>query len=410
MFEENIYCRACNSENLIKVLDLGYIFPSTFITGIEYLERSPLVLAKCGDCELVQLKHTVNMDSMYRKYWYKSGINVDMRKALMDIVNNITSRIDIKDNDVILDIGCNDGTMFDYYPNYVIKVGFDPAFNLAREAKNHCDIFINDYFSAEKFPSLSKRAKIVTTIAMMYDLPDPNKFVEDIKSVLDVGGLWVSQFTDLLTMLRLNEFTTICHEHLEYYSIEWIIEFLKRHGLEVWDIQRNDVNGGSVRFYISYPSVFTVTPSVTDFLNDEKKYMSSFKDPIVSFAERVETVRHKFMTFLNESMITSKTVMGLGASTKANTLLQYFGVNDKLISCIGEVSKDKFGLKTVGTNIPIVPEGEVLKAKPYCIVVFTWQFKSFFMNLLKDYIQNDGNVLFPLPNPEIINKSGVQVL
>lgn len=408
--KENITCRVCDGK-LEVVLDLGVQYPSNFTgSSVDEVSKVPLVLAKCNKCNLVQLKHTVDLDSMYRQYWYKSSLNSSMLAALKDIVENIENRVELKSGDVVVDIGTNDASMLTMYkePN-LIRVGFDPALNLKEEASKRCDIFINDYFSRGAYP-LTSRARVVTSIAMFYDLENPNSFIEDVKSILYEDGLWVIQLVDLVSMLKVNEFTTICLEHLETYSLEVMINLMRNQGLEVFDVSYNDVNGGSIRLYISFPNKFKVQSSVTKSLEEERKYMNSFSDPFLDFVRRIEDIRLRFMRFLKKQRSLGKTVMGLGASTKANTLLQFFCIDSSLVKCIGEVNKDKFGLFTVGSNIKIVSEKEVLDYNPDYIVVFTWQFRPFFEKLLKEYIANGGGVVFPLPYPELTTKSGVKRL
>ena len=205
-------CRACGNSNLKIIIDLGNIFPSDFINGEPFIDYSdqapkgiPLTLVRCTNCDLVQLLHSVDLDLMYRHYWYRSSINPSMRSALKDIVQNIEKRIELNPYDSVLDIGCNDGTMFDFYTkgNDLYLIGFDPARNLETEAKSKCSYFINDYFSSKYILPFNGRVKVITSIAMLYDLEDPNIFVEDIKKILAPDGLWVVQFTDLYSMFKM---------------------------------------------------------------------------------------------------------------------------------------------------------------------------------------------------------------
>lgn len=408
--KEHINCRVCDGI-LDVVLDLGYLCPSNFVKNPnKKLVKAPLVLTKCNKCNLVQLKHTVDLDSMYRQYWYKSSLNSSMLVALKDIVKEVEKRIELRDGDIVVDIGCNTGSMLTMYSNLnLIKVGFDPALNLKEEAEKNCTTFINDYFSASSY-SLNNRAKVVTSIAMFYDLESPNIFIEDVKSIMHESGLWVIQLVDLVSMLKVNEFSTICVEHLETYSLEIMINLLKNNGLEVFDVSYNDVNGGSIRLYISFPNKFEISDNVIKYLKEEQQYMNSFTNSFLAFSQRIENIKLKFVEFIKIQRSNNKIVMGLGASTKANTLLQYFNIDSSLVKCIGEVNKDKFGLFTSGSNIPIVSEEEVLTSNPDYIIVFTWQFRKFFEKSLSNYINKGGKVIFPLPNPEIVSIKGVERL
>ncbi len=400
-------CRVCDGE-LVEELNLGKIYPSNFISGEDDVlsEPVPLILVRCVKCQLVQLLHTVDLDLMYRNYWYHSDLNQGMVKALEDVVKSIESRVNLKPGNVVLDIGCNTGTMLSMFPFKYLRIGFDPARNLRKKAEINCDYFVNDYFSADKYP-VAEKARVITTIAVLYDLPDPNKFVEDIKKVLRQDGLWVIQLMDLLPMLWMNDFTNICHEHLLFYGLKWLVEFLKSYELEVFDLERNQVNGGSVRLYVSYPGQFQINPNIPSFLKAESDFMSVTEDPIAAFAHRVESIRAGNMFFLERMKKEGKVVMGLGASTKGSTLLQYFGITSDLVRCIGDINKDKFGLKTVGSNIPIISEEELIRLNPDVILCIIWQHRQSIQSILDSFIQNGGMVLFPLPEPEVLTKLGV---
>ncbi len=400
-------CKVCGGE-LVEELNLGKIYPSNFISGEDEVlsEPVPLILVRCIKCQLVQLLHTVDLDLMYRNYWYHSSLNQGMVSALKDIVDGITSRVKLTAGDIILDIGANDGTMLSMFPFKYLRIGFDPARNLKGKALVNCDEFINDYFSADKYP-VAERARVITTIAMFYDLPDPNKFVKDIKQIMRQDGIWVIQLMDLLPMLWMNDFTNCCFEHLEYYGLKWLVEFLKSYGLEVFDLERNQVNGGSIRLYVSYPGQFPANPNIPDYLKAESDFMNITENPIAAFAHRVEAIKAGNVFFLERMKKEGKVVMGLGASTKGSTMLQYFGVTPDLIRCIGDVNKDKFGLKTVGSNIPIISESDMLKEKPDVIMCIIWQHFQSLKPVLDPYLQGGGIVLTPLPEPEVRTKYGI---
>jgi len=218
IYNERLTCRLCGS-TLETVLDLGYIYLNDFVEEGANIVSAPLTLVKCKDCELVQLKDTPDLDLLYRQYWYQSSLNKSMVEALQDVVDNIEARVDLQPGDVVIDIGCNDGTMLgQYYEPELYKIGFDPALNLAKKAKKHCTVFHNTYFGDTSIET--PMAKVITSIAMFYDLEDPHTFVELVKRSLDPDGIWVVQFTDLLSMFKINAFDNICHEHLEYYSFK----------------------------------------------------------------------------------------------------------------------------------------------------------------------------------------------
>lgn len=393
-------CRICGSTNYQSILNLGMIHPSGFSQEGAVLPKAPLHLVRCVECSLVQLETSLNLDLMYKDhYWYRSALNPSMIKALRGIVQSAISRVELKHGDVVCDIGANDLTLLNCYPKDTIKIAFEPAKNLAQYGK-FADYYINDYFSADLYP-LSTKAKIVTSIAMLYDLEEPEKFVRDVARILADDGIWIAQYTDLYETVRNNDFTNICHEHLCYYSTDVIIRLLSRYGLEIFDIERNEVNGGSIRLYIRRNMAKSKCDNYYLHLGQELDYLAG--QNLTLFRNRVERIKSRLHRFLD----TYGDVYALGASTKSATLIQYCNLN--MIKTIGEISEEKIGLKNV-TGIPIVHEKDILNLDPPLILVLTWQFKSFFLNKLQSYIYNGGTVVFPLPDPEFINQDGIWII
>jgi NDP-4-keto-2,6-dideoxyhexose 3-C-methyltransferase len=400
-------CRICGGELEVRI-DLGDFYLSDFLEDSEEAVKDTLVLATCKDCGLAQLRDTPDLDFMYKDhYWYRSSLNTSMLKDLKDVVENIEKRIELNDGNVVCDLGCNDAAMLGMYSNQnLVKVGFDPAPNMNKSASENCDVFINDYFSADEyFKLVDKQASVVTTIAVFYDLPNPGKFVDDIKSILDDNGIWVMQLTDLYSMLKTNGIDSINSEHLEYYRLLDIDRLLFRHGFQIFDVEYNKVNGGSLRCYICKKGSRKVKDSFVEALTKEGQDFGSGEVSIEKLIKNTNTFKSKILEFL--SQYTLDEVYALAASTKANTMLQFMGLNNTKIKAIGEVNTDKFGLTTAGTGIEIVPESIVLSANPKVIIILAWHFENTFLTLLKDYIKNGCIVLFMLPEPRIYNKNGV---
>ena len=396
MTQERTHCRICDGQ-LETVLDMGTIYQSNFLTDASKAILAPLNLARCIKCNLVQLKHDGNLDSMYRQYWYKSSLNQSMVEALRSIVDSIKSRVVLETGDVVVDIGCNDGTMLSMFPEDVFKIGYDPSNNLADEAQEKCDFFINDYFPAN-YP-VKARAKVITSIAMFYDLPDPRAFIDKVRSIMRSDGIWVIQFTDLLSMFQVNAFDNICHEHVEYYSLAVLKCLLEQHGFEVVDVLYNQVNGGSVRAYVGFNGVYAVTDAVSEMLKQEDLYMRSFDNPFAAFSDRVTQIKEQCVEYIQHEHAAGKKIFITGASTKGNTLLQYFGLNKDIIPYAAEVNADKFGLHTVGTDIEIIPERQAIEMKPDMFLVLPWHFINGFLRAYHEYISGGGRLMVPMPRP-----------
>ena len=274
-------CRSCGSTDLTPILSLGLQYPSNFIelnSISDKREQIPLELIFCEkkDCSLLQLKHTASRESLYKEYWFRSGLNEKMVEALKDITKSVEKRISLSENDIVLDIGCNDGTLLRSYQSKVRLVGFEPASNLVDEAKEGTDLIINNFFSfyefVQHFPN--ERIKVITSIAMFYDLEDPNSFVSDIVNCLDQDGIWIIQMAYLIPMLELNAFDNIVHEHLEYWSLKSLKRLLEEHDLEIFDVELNDVYGGSFRIFVKTKKndKINIQNSVDEFLKKEDEF------------------------------------------------------------------------------------------------------------------------------------------
>lgn len=392
MYKKELNCRVCGG-NLKSVLDLGEIYPSNFV-DITDGTKAPLELTVCEKCNLCQLADTVNLDSMYvENYWYKSSLNPAMVDALQDIVNSAMEIFPLSQRDRVLDIGANDCTMLGMYPNYVHTTGVDPSETYKGNLEK-CNSFYNNYFPIGG-TFFDGEFKIITSIAMFYDLPDPTKFVEEIYRILDAKGIWIVQFTDLVSMLKTNAFDNLCHEHLEYYSVSWMKSFVKTFGLNIFDISFNNVNGRSVRLYID-KNFRETSPNVLKEITKEKEYLNSFDNPFEAFALRILEAKKKLLEFIK-----GKDIIILGASTKGNTLLQYYGIDSKMIHYAAEVNEDKYYKYTVGTNIKIIPEKLAIELRPEYFLILPWHFKDLFGKLLLRYLRHGGKLLVPLPHPAI---------
>lgn len=411
-------CRVCAGA-LEPVLSLGELYVSDFLApGEADGLKAPLELVLCQRCRLLQLKHTVPAEALYRNYWYRSGTNQTMREALADITAKAERLSHLQEGDAVLDIGCNDGTLLaSYKTGGIWKIGFDPAQNLAPFSRQLADKVVVDFFAAEVFqhdPALRHRSpKIVTSIAMFYDLENPKKFVSDVKAVMHPDGLWVVQMNYLPIMLQQNELGNICHEHLEYYSLQSFEYLLGLYDFAVVDAELNDVNGGSLRAYIrnrsAEASVFgdqmyreLAAERVSALREQESKLELHDTRIYAEFMFWIERIKQDVVGFIREQVRQGKKVYVYGASTKGNTLLQYFGLDHSLITAAAERNPDKWGKVTVGTHIPIVSEAEARAAQPDYFLVLPWHFIEEFKKREKPYLSSAGRFIVPMPHFSLI--------
>lgn len=411
-------CRICGSKNLTSILNLGEQYFANYSPKsndvVPFEEKIPLELVRCDksidpkSCGLVQLRHTTPPNLMYDRYFYRSGINQTMTNNLNEIAKQAISKIKLNPNDIVIDIGCNDGTLLQNYKELPIRsVGFDPAKNMVQFSKQTGATIITEFFSAEEFIKNygSEKAKIITSIAMFYDLEDPNQFVDDISKILHPDGIWILELSYLPLMLSQNAFDTIVHEHLEYYHLDALEFLLSKFNLKVVDIQLNDINGGSFRVVVQHKEKSINNKSreyITELQEKEKNLNLSGNQPFDDFITKINNEKDKLVTFIKNEVSAGKTVHGYGASTKGNTLLQFYNLDKKFIQFIADRNPDKWGRRTIGTDISIISEEESHSMNPDYFLILPWHFINEFKEREKSYLKNGGKLLVPLPEFKII--------
>jgi len=411
MYKSITKCRICGGEHLINVMSLGEqtltgVFPKS---RTEKITSGPVDLVQCateGGCGLVQLKQSYDLSEMYgMNYGYRSGLNASMVKHLHSKVDKILNLGLLEHGDLIIDIGSNDATTLRAYPPGLYQlVGIDPT-GVKFSSYYPPEIrLIPEFFSADAVTKAlsGKKAKVISSFSMFYDLEDPIAFAREIEGALDDQGVWIFEQSYLPAMLRTNSFDTICHEHLEFYALRQINWIAEKAGLKVIDVEFNDVNGGS--FSITAAKVGSAHQPKAEWLAkilaEEQALGLGTTKAFDDFKVRVEAARVALMNFLSTAKKEGKRVCGLGASTKGNVLLQYYGIDEQLLPQIGEVNEDKFGSFTPATLIPLVSEAKVLESNPDYLMVLPWHFRAFFESLPS---MKGRTLVFPLPQVEIVH-------
>lgn len=398
-------CRSCLSGRLIDILSLGEQYLSDFSKDDYKPEKSPLDLILCRNCNLVQLKNTVSPTLLYtERYGYKSGINNTMKEELQEIVDKAIRKIDSNGKVIVLDIGANDGTLLSNYSKNVYKIAFEPIRKFTAECKVHADVVINDFFSFKLYERKlkKKKANIITAISCFYDIDNPNKFVKDIKKILQRDGVFVIQQNYLVGMLMNNAFDNIVHEHLEYYSLLSLEDLLSRHSLEVFHVEESAINGGSFITFISHKKIKSIQESVFRWREYEKALKLNQVKIYKDFAKRVKKNKRELLNLIVNLVKKNKTIFVYGASTRGNTLLQFYQLNNNLIKAAVERNPEKWGKNISSLGIPIISEKQARKQKPDYMLVLPWFFKDEFLEREKEYLKNGGRFIFPLPKIEII--------
>jgi cyclopropane fatty-acyl-phospholipid synthase-like methyltransferase len=404
MYQAINACRICESHELSSVLHLG----EQCFTGIfpkdpnEPLASAPLEIMKCARCGLVQLHHNFEPSMLYGPaYGYRSGLNKSMVEHLRAKAAHLQKIRPLQPGDIVLDIGSNDGTSLGFFPADVNRIGFDPSGEKFRKYYHPGVQLVVDFFSAKTFQRQlgARKAKIISSIAMFYDLQSPPAFVEQIRNVLAPDGIWHLEQSYLPLMLKVNAYDTICHEHLEYYALKQIKWLTDQFGLKIIDVQFNDSNGGSFAVTVAHKNsaFLEATAVIEKILREEQELGLDSGAGFARFIQFVNRHREELPARLAKIQHDGKLVLGYGASTKGNVILQFCGITPKLLPAILEVNPDKFGCCTPGTNIPIISETEGHARNPDFLMVMPWHFKANVVQRETAYLKRGGKLLFPLP-------------
>ncbi|HNW42945.1 MAG TPA: class I SAM-dependent methyltransferase [Elusimicrobiales bacterium] len=410
-------CRVCGSSALTPVISLGDQFlQGSFVKPgkeVPSQRKVTMSLVRCDPkrdekaCGLLQMEHSVPPEILYSAYWYRSGTNNTMREHLKGIVTEAVA-IAGKPEAKVLDIGCNDGTLLGYYPKDYMRFGVDPS-DLAQEIEKTTAAIVQDVFPSEELTARigADKFDIVTSIAMFYDLEDPIAFAKGIKNVLSPEGIWIFEMSYMPAMLKMTSYDTICHEHLEYYSLAVIEHILKQSGLKIFNVAHNNINGGSLRCYAT---------QVNNFKYKNEKYAGNIQrvhqeefdleldtdKPYRNFQDKINLHRDELQTLLRRLKKEGNKIHIYGASTKGNTILQWCGIDNHIIDCAAERNPDKYGAFTLGTDIPIVSEAESRAMNPDYYLVLPWHFKEEFIEREKAALAKGIGFIFPLPKVEIV--------
>ena len=401
-------CRNCKSLKLINLFSLGNMsftgkFPKNKRTNIKKTELSLVI---CSKCSLVQLNKNYNLKYLYNPdYGYRTGINKTMTNHMNDIKKMLSLKSKLISGDHVLDIASNDATLLNFYNKNIIKVGIDPLVNKYIQYYKKVDYKISDFFSANKIlkKKIKYKFKIITALSVFYDAKDPNQFLKDINKLLREDGILLLEHADLLSIIKLKMFDTICHEHLYYYSTKVIINIALNNNLRVFDLKRNNINGGSTQYFIckknsKYKTNYKV---INKILSEEKKFKLENKKTFLDFYKEINKIKLKTIKYLDSLILKKKKIHGYGASTKGNVLLQYFDINQNYIKFIADRNPKKHNHYTPGTKIKIISESKSRKLSPNYYFVLPWHFKKEILKRENKMRIKGCKFIFPLPNLKI---------
>jgi hypothetical protein len=401
-------CRICANINLEDVIKLGeQVITSRFpVFGDFSTPKTDITLCLCKECGLVQLKETTNPSELYEyEYGYRSGISNTMKQHLLDYQKEITSKVELKTGDIVVDIGSNDSTMLQLYNKDLRRIGVDPTGKQFKEYYGDVELLPN-YFTFSNFTNEfgNIKCKMVSSISMFYDLPDPVQFAKDIYNILEDDGIWTCEQSYLLTMLRTNSIDTICHEHLEYYALHQVKEIADRAGFKIIDVNFNSCNGGSFRVFFAKKESIIHNENINlinNILQDEISYGIMNPQVYADFMNNCDKEVKYLKDFIENINVNGQKVYVYGASTKGNCLLQYANLGEKEMKYAVERNPRKIG-KMTNTGIEIISEEKMRENPPEYLLVLPWHFRDEILVREKEFLDNGGQFLFPFPHFEIV--------
>ena len=401
-------CRNCKNTELFDLFSLGKIsftgrFPNTIRQNVP---KAYLNVLMCKKCKLVQLDRNFDLNYLYGKsYGYRTGINKTMTDHVRKIVRKCSALIKLKSKQYVLDIGSNDATLLNFYANDIIKVGVDPLVNKYKKFYKKINYKISNFFKIKDIEKIKikKKFKIISALSVFYDLRDPNKFIKEIKKILDDKGVFVLEHVDLYYIIKNNIFDTICHEHLIFYSSKIIIEMMKNNGLKVFNHEYNEINGGSSRYYICHSKAnFKVSKNIKKVLLRENLQGIELKKTYKLFFTKILNEKIKLIKLIKKIKNEEQDIHGYGASTKGNVLLQFYNINNKVVNYIADRNPLKWNSFTPGTRIKIISESQSRKIKPHFYLVLPWHFKNEILIREKNIRKKGTKFIFPLPKVRVV--------
>jgi hypothetical protein len=404
-------CRICDSSNLKEIVDLGEKpLTGVFIKPDEPNPlKAPLLLVCCKDCKFLQLKHDVDKDSMYSSYWYRSGTNQTMNDHLKGVVEDVKDKLNLNDGDTVIDTGCNDGTLLKNYNKSLNRVGVDPS-NSILDIKDKSIMKINDYFTKENVRKIfpTGKAKVITSISMFYDLSDPERFVEDVKELLSDDGLWVVEMNYTGDMIESLGYDMISHEHVAYYTLLTFEYLIQRSNLFLNDVSYNNINGGSIRLFVSKNK--GETDNVTKLR--QKELDNGYLDFEIyeNYRISIDSHKQKLRKVIEEINSTGQVVMGYGAATRGNTIMQHCNFDRNDIPAVLDRNPIKHGLEMAGCRIPIISEEEGRIAKPDYLLILPYYFVDEFVKREDEFLINGGKFIVFLPRIHTIGYENGEIV
>jgi SAM-dependent methyltransferase len=413
MFKTNTQCRICKSPALEQFLSLGEMPPANaFLTADQLREPEmtfPLDVCICGNCALVQLKDVVDPELLFKNYLYASSTSNSFRAHFESFAEQVYRRFHLDSRSLVIDVGSNDGILLKPFKELGARtLGVDPAENLARQATEAGIETLPVFFGIKTAHIIAEtrgKAHVVTANNVFAHVDDLDSFVRAVRAVLREDGIFIFEVPYLADLLSKNLFDTIYHEHLSYFSLRPLLYHFKQHKMQILDVQKVDSHGGSLRVFVRNAKQDQENPdSLQKFLNLEEELSIYSSETWQKFSNRVRQNREKFRNLLNELKSAGKRIAGYGAPAKGNTLLNYFGINDKDLEYIADDSPLKQNLFTPGSHILVSSPDRLSLDQPDYVLILAWNFADSIIARLSAFRSAGGKFILPVPSPEVIEK------
>lgn len=402
-------CRSCGKPLEEMIVSLGTMPLANSLLEKDQLHKKeptfPLDLCLCKNCSLVQIKQTISSNVLFKNYLYFSSYSDTMLESAQEISQKMIQTLDLGEDSLVIELASNDGYLLQYYLSKNVPVlGIDPAENIAAVANQKGIHTLPEFFSKDLALTLAAQnqfADVIHANNVLAHVPCLNDFVQGIKTLLKPNGTAVIEVPYVVDMIEKNEFDTIYHEHLCYFSLTSLESLFARADLKIIDVIKLSIHGGSLRLFISHPHA-QQNSRVREMLDYEESIKISSAHYYKYFSENISKNKKLLISLLDDLRAAGKSIVAYGASAKGSTLLNVFGINNKVLDFVVDRSKAKQGYYTPGSHLPIYAPEELLERKPDYVLLLTWNFKEEILKQQSSYRKQGGKFIIPVPSPEVV--------